>query len=68
MTTERERRRVKQRICPAPGFERFRNAVFALTGIGLAQKIRKGQFDTSAVIGRGGARVVPHVWEAGLAA
>nr|QEO74466.1 hypothetical protein [uncultured bacterium] len=50
-----------------PGFKRFRNATVAITGIELAQKLRKGQFDTSGVIVREGARV-PHVWEAVLAA
>jgi hypothetical protein len=49
------------------GFKRFRNATIAITGIELAQKIRKGQFDTSGVIVREGARV-PHMWEAVLAA
>jgi hypothetical protein len=47
------------------GFKRFRNAMIAITGIELAQKLRKGQFDTSGVIARGGARV-SHVWEGGL--
>ncbi|MCA1636075.1 MAG: IS6 family transposase [Acidobacteria bacterium] len=64
---EQDHRRVKQRIYPMLGFKRFRNAVIAITGIELAQKIRKGQFDTSGVINREGARV-PHVWGAVLAA
>jgi transposase-like protein len=62
---EQDHRRVKQRIYPMLGFKRFRNAAIAITGIELAQKIRKGQFDTSGVIVSGGARV-PHVWEAVL--
>jgi putative transposase len=62
-----DHRRVKQRLYPMLGFKRFRNAAIALTGIELAQKIRKGQFDTPGVTVRGGARV-PHVWEAVLAA
>ena len=64
---EQDHRRVKQRIYPMLGFKRFRNAVIAITGIELAQKIRKGQFDTSGVIDGEGARV-PHVWGAVLAA
>ena len=64
---EQDHRRVKQRVYSMLGFERFRNAAIAIAGIELAQKIRKGQFDTSGVIVRGGARV-PHVWAAVLAA
>jgi transposase-like protein len=64
---EQDHRRVKQRIYPMLGFKRFRNAAVVITGIELAHKIRKGQFDTFGVIGREGARV-PHVWEAVFAA
>jgi transposase-like protein len=64
---EQDHRRVKQRIYPMLGFKRFRNATIAITGIELAHKLRKGQFDISGVIVREGARV-PHVWEAVLAA
>jgi putative transposase len=64
---EQDHRRVKQRIYPMLGFKNFRNAAVTISGIELAQMIRKGQFDTSEVIVRGGARV-PHVWEAVLAA
>jgi transposase-like protein len=64
---EQDHRRVKQRIYPMLGFKRFRNATIAIKGIELAQKIRKGQFDTSAVIDREGTRV-SHVWDAVLAA
>jgi len=42
-------------------------AEIAISGIELAQKIRKGQFDTSAVTMRDRASV-RHVWEAVLAA
>lgn len=62
---EQDHRRVKQRIYPMPGFKRFKNATITITGIELAQKIRKGQFDTSAVIVSEGTRVSP-VWEAVL--
>jgi len=49
------------------GFKEFSNAAVTVSGIEPAQKIRKGQFDTSAVTVREGARV-PHVWDAVLAA
>lgn len=64
---EQDHRRVKQRIYPMLGFKSFRNAVVTVSGIELAQKIRKGQFDTSAFTVRDGARV-PHMWDAVLAA
>lgn len=64
---ERDHRRVKQRLYPMLGFKSFVNAATAISGAELAQKIRKGQFDTSGVIARGGARGW-HVWEAVLAA
>jgi transposase-like protein len=49
------------------GFKSFRNATVTISGIELVQKIRKGQFNTSAVVGRERARV-RRVWEAVLAA
>jgi transposase-like protein len=64
---EQDHRRVKQRLYPMLGFKSFRNATITITGIELAQKIRKRQFNTSAVIAREVARV-PQVWEAVLAA
>jgi hypothetical protein len=45
------------------GFKNFRNAVVTISGIELAQRIRKRQFDTSAVIVREVA-TARHVWEA----
>jgi putative transposase len=44
---EQDHRRVKQRVYPMLGFKRFRNATVTISGIELAHKIRKGQFDTS---------------------
>ena len=38
-----------------------------IKGMELAQRIRKGQYDTSALTVRGGT-LVPHVWEAVLSA
>jgi transposase-like protein len=63
---EQDHRRVKQRVYPMLGFKGFRNAAVTISGVELAQKIRKGQFDTSAVIVREGARV-SQVWDAVLA-
>jgi transposase-like protein len=64
---EQDHRRVKQRIYPMLGFKNFSNAAVTVSGIELVQKIRKGQFDTSAVTVREGARA-PHMWDAVLAA
>jgi transposase-like protein len=63
---EQDHRRVKQRIYPMLGFKRFENALVTISGIELAHKIRKGQFDTSA-INQQGLRA-QQVWEAVLAA
>ena len=63
---EQDHRRVKQRLYPMLGFKSFTNAAITISGIELAQKIRKGQFDTSAVTMRAGSRV-PQVWDAVLA-
>ncbi len=48
------------------GFKSFSNAAVTLSGIELAQKIKKGQFNTASIsqAGAGG----PQVWEAVLAA
>jgi hypothetical protein len=40
---EQDHRRVKQRIRPMLGFKRFDNAVVTISGIELAEKIKKGQ-------------------------
>jgi len=64
---EQDHRRVKQRIYPMLGFKSFRTAAVAISGIELAQKIRKGQYDTSAVIVIEGASV-QQLWETMLAA
>lgn len=63
---EQDHRRVKQRVYPMLGFKRFDNAAVTISGIELAHKIRKAQFDTSAINQDGvGAQ---QVWEAVLAA
>jgi putative transposase len=50
---EQDHRRVKQRLYPMPGFKKFENAVITVSGIELAHKIRKRQFDTSTVEQKG---------------
>lgn len=62
---EQDHRRVKQRIYPLLGFKSFGNAAVTISGIEFVQQIRKGQFDTSAVIVSEGTRV-SSVWEAVL--
>ncbi|MDQ3652270.1 MAG: IS6 family transposase [Acidobacteriota bacterium] len=63
---EQDHRRVKQRYYPMLGFKSFSNAAVTLSGIELAQKIKKGQYDTSS-ISQAGA-LVPQVWESVLTA
>ncbi len=57
---------MKQKCYPMLGFKTFGNAQVTLSGIELANKIKKGQFDTLEVIGPGA--VILQVWEAVLAA
>jgi transposase-like protein len=63
---EQDHRMVKQRCYPMLGFKAFRNAEVTLSGIELANKIKKGQFDTSEITGPGA--MILQVWEAMLAA
>jgi transposase-like protein len=63
---EQDHRRVKQRFYPMLGFKQFGNAVVTISGIELAHKIKKGQFDTSTVE-QSGVRA-QQLWEAVLAA
>jgi transposase-like protein len=63
---EQDHRRVKQRVYPMLGFMSFRNAAITISGIELAQEIRKGQFNITQL--KGGMKVrMPQVWEAVLA-
>jgi hypothetical protein len=48
------------------GFKIFGNAEVTLSGIELANKIKKGQFDTSEITNPGA--MILQVWEAVLAA
>jgi len=63
---EQDHRRMKQRIYPMLGFKRFENASVTISGIELAHKIRKGQFDSSAINQQG--LQAQKIWEAVLAA
>jgi len=63
---EQDHRMAPQRCYPMLGFKTFRNAEVTLSGIELANKIKKGQFDKSEITGPG--IMVLHVWEASLAA
>lgn len=49
---EQDHRRVKSRVGPMLGFKRFGNAATVITGIELAQKLRKGQFNVRQLIKR----------------
>jgi transposase-like protein len=60
-----DHRRVKQRVYPMIGFKKFVNAAITISGIELAQKLRKGQFDVSGVATDDGARVA-HLWKIAL--
>jgi transposase-like protein len=63
---EQDHRRVKQRIRPMLGFQRFDHAVVTISGIELAEKIKKGQFKTGKP---GGAEAtMSELWNAALAA
>jgi transposase-like protein len=63
---EQDHRNVKQRCYPMLGFKTFGNAEVTLSGIELANKIKKGQFDTSEITSPGA--MILQVWEAVLAA
>jgi transposase-like protein len=63
---EQDHRRVKQRVRPMLGFKRFDNAAVNISGIELAEKIKKGQFKT----GKFGSckPSMSEMWSAALAA
>jgi len=63
---EQDHRRVKQRVYSMLGFKRFGNAAITISGIELAHKIKKGQFDISGL--EVGEEKVTQVWKAVLAA
>jgi transposase-like protein len=63
---EQDHRKAPQRCYPMLGFKTFGNAEVTLSGIELTNKIKKGQFDTSEIIGPWA--MILQVWEAVLAA
>jgi hypothetical protein len=63
---EQDHRKAPQRCYPMLGFNTFRNAEITLSGIELANKIKKGQFDTSEITRP--RPMILQVWEAALAA
>lgn len=63
---EQNHRRIKQWIRPMLGFKRFDTAAVTITGIELAEKIKKDQFKIGKLIGR--PTTAPEIWAAVLAA
>jgi transposase-like protein len=63
---EQDHRRVKQRVRPMLGFKRFDNAAVTISGIELAEKIKKGQFKIGKLGGR--HATMAELWNAALAA
>ncbi|MGB7922763.1 MAG: IS6 family transposase [Pyrinomonadaceae bacterium] len=64
---EQDHRRVKQRIYPMLGFKNFAHAAITIRGIELAQKIKKGQFNTARITTVAGATIAD-IWEMVIAA
>jgi len=63
---EQDHRRVKQRIRPMLGFKRFDHAAITISGIELAEKIKKGQFKIGKLKNR--TATMSEQWSAALAA
>jgi transposase-like protein len=63
---EQDHRRIKQRIRPMLGFKRFDNAALTISGIELAEKIKKEQFKTGKFENRKSS--MSELWNAALAA
>ena len=62
---EQDHRGVKQRIYPMLGFKNLRYAAVTISGVELAQKIKRGQFDIAKFMSGVNVRV-PEMWEAVL--
>jgi transposase-like protein len=62
---EQDHRRVKQRIAPMLGFKRFDTATITISGIELAEKIKKAQFKIGRLASR--SATAPIIWAAVLA-
>ena len=63
---EQDHRRIKQRVRPMLGFNRFETAAVTIRGIELAEKIKKQQFNLKPLTGK--AANAPEIWAAVLAA
>ena len=63
---EQDHRRIKQRLRPMLGLKNFGSATIVVSGIKLAEKIRKGQFKMGKL--GGSAATMPEIWQAALAA
>jgi transposase-like protein len=63
---EQDHRRVKQRIRAMVGLKSFEAAVVTVSGIELAEKIRKRQFKTGKL--GGPTATAPEIWQAAIAA
>lgn len=61
---EQDHRHIKSRTNVMLSFKRFRSAATTLSGIELAHRIRKGQFDLSKLDLKGAA--APAVWNSVL--
>ena len=63
---EQDHRRIKQRLRPMLGLKSFQTADIVISGIELAEKIKKGQFKLGKLGGR--RATLPEIWRAALAA
>jgi transposase-like protein len=63
---EQDHRRVKQRLRPMLGLKSFRTAAVVISGIELAEKIKKGQYQMSKLGGL--TATMPKIWQAALVA
>jgi transposase-like protein len=63
---EQDHRRIKKRIRPMLGLQRFDHAAVTIRGIELAEKIKKGQFKTGMFGNR--KFTMSELWNAALAA
>ena len=63
---EQDHRRIKQRLRPMLGLKSVETAAIVISGIELAEKVKKGQFKIGKLGGRG---AMPQgIWQAALAA
>ena len=63
---EQDHRRVKQRLRPMLGLKSFQTAAVVISGIELAEKIKKKQFQMSKFGGL--TATMPEIWVRALAA